>query len=196
MRRVILALLAGAALLSARQSRAEADGGWLDQEPPVQWNRPGMALPTTEALDSEVFPGRRCSELARAPETEEDSAVAGAGWFLMGGYAAGWGVRVVGGNGAYDGMCRPVGYQYFVFVEGVFAGTLSPEIMNSRFDGAGGRPFVEGADRLGAEFVRYAPSDAFCCPSGRSVAFYRIERTDAGPVVLLSLAISQRVTTR
>ena len=194
--RVLPLLVAAAALFAVRPAGMEADGGWLDEDPPVQWNRPGQSLPSIEALDGEVFPGRWCSEQARPPETVEDRAVADAGWFLMGGAASGWGIRVVGGNGAYDGMCRPVGYQYFVFVDGLFAGTLSPEIMNSRFDGAGGRPSVDAADRLGAEFTRYAPGDALCCPSGRSVAFFRIEHTEDGPVALLALVISQRLGPR
>jgi hypothetical protein len=196
MPRILAAVLTGMVIIAACPVRARAEGAWLDQNPPAQWNRPGMALPTAEAHDTELLPGRWCSEAARSPETEEDRTVAAAGWFLMGGYAAGWGVRIVGGNAAFDGMCRPVGYQYFVFVDGTFAGTLSPEIMNSRFDGAGTRPSVDAADRLAADFVRYAPSDALCCPSGRSVAFYQVERTDDGPVVLLWLVISQDVATR
>ena len=43
---------------------------------------------------------------------------------------------MISGLAAYDGMCRPLGYQSFVFVDGVFAGTVSPEPMNSRTTGA------------------------------------------------------------
>ncbi len=196
MARVLLMMLVAVVLATTFPHTVVADGAWLDQDPPVQWNRSGMVLPTVEALDSELIPGRRCSEQARAPETAEDRAVADAGWFLLGGYASGWGVRVVGGNGAYDGMCRPVGYQYFVFVDGVFAGSLSPEVMNSRFDGAGGSPSVEAPDQVGASFARYADGDPFCCPSGRSSALFRVERTEAGPVVVLWLVVTQRVSTR
>lgn len=194
--RVLLVICAAVAMVAALPAAVDAEGVWLDQDPPMQWNQPGMALPTGEALDSETFPGQWCSTTARAPETAEDHAMADAGWFLMGGYAAGWGIRVVGGNGAYDGMCRPVGYQYFVFVDGVFAGTLSPQIMNSRFDGAGWSPSVEAPDRVAAEFDRYGPGDPLCCPSGRSVAHFRIKRSDAGVVAWLSFVVSQRVDAR
>ena len=34
-----------------------------------------------------------------------------------------------------DGMCRPLGYQFFLFVGDDFAGTLSPAPMDSRTDG-------------------------------------------------------------
>lgn len=189
-------LMAAVVVLAVGAAGVHADGAWLDQEPVVQWNQPGMALPTTEALESETSFGRPCSAMARPPETDEDRLVADAGWFLMGGYAAGWGVRVVGGNGAYDGMCRPVGFQYFVFVDGVFAGTVSPEIMNSRFDGAALAPSVDAADHLWVDYVRYGPGDAFCCPSGRTYAGFDIERTTDGPVVRVTWVVTQQVVAR
>jgi hypothetical protein len=132
--------------------------------------------------------------------------VADAGWFLLGGYAAGWGVRVVGGNGTYDEMCRPLDYQYFVFVDGVYAGTLSPTLMNpgtlsptlmsNGTDGAARAPTVPVEDRVSAEYVRYAPGDPFCCPSGQSRAAFHIERTTTGPVVRLTFASHHRVVPR
>ena len=185
-----------AALVAARPGGVAADGSWLDHAAPAQWNRPGLPLPTVEAMDVEVVPGRRCGATARPPETAEDRAVAEAGWFLTGGYASGWGVRVVAGNAAFDGMCRPMGYQFFVFVDGAFGGTLSLEPMASRYDGAGSAPAVTTPEALVAEFARYDPGDTFCCPSGRSVAYYRIERADAGPVVWVSVVFSQRVSPR
>jgi len=55
---------------------------------------------------------------------------------------------------------------------------------------------VDTPDRIFAEFVRYADGDAFCCPSGRSVASYTVERTNDGSVVSLAFATSQRVGPR
>ena len=49
--------------------------------------------------------------------------MAGAGWSLLGGYESGWGVTVVHGVTGADAQCRPRGYQAFVFVDGVYAGT-------------------------------------------------------------------------
>jgi hypothetical protein len=51
------------------------------------------------------------------------------------------------GTAGYDGMCRPRQYQDFVFVGSVFAGTLSPQPMDSRTDGALGRVFHRSAER-------------------------------------------------
>jgi len=187
---VILALLSFAPTGTAVQ----ADGAWLDRDPPVQWNGLGASLPTVMAQDEMSFGGRHCSDFSRPAETPEDRAVEGAGWFLVNGYVSGWGIRVVAGTSGYDGMCRHAGYQYFVFVDGVFAGTVSPELMSSRLDGAAGATWLPGADLLNVEFVRYAPTDPFCCPSGRSLAIYRIDRTAAGPVVRVSLVQTYQVS--
>ena len=81
-------------------------------------------------------------------------------------------------------MCCPFGYQVFVFVDRVFAGTLSPQPMLSRYDGAGSSGYLYGADQLTAEFLRYAEDDARCCPSRVSDVSYRIERRGKLPVVV------------
>ncbi|HXU87333.1 MAG TPA: META domain-containing protein [Methylomirabilota bacterium] len=77
------------------------------------------------------------------------------------------------GEGANEARARPIDivdcqrqYQDFVFVRGVFAGTLSPEPMDSRTDGAVGRVTLQGGNRLTAEYERYSATDPLCCPSG------------------------------
>src|SRR4030095_9207326 len=108
---------------------------------------------------------RRCRELARQPELEEDKRLRGQGWDLIGAYQGGWQVLVIRGTAGYDGMCRPLQYQDFVFVRGVFAGTLSPRAMDSRADGALSRVWVQDDRRLTAQYARYAVTDPLCCPS-------------------------------
>ena len=81
-------------------------------------------------------------------------------------YESGWGVTLLWGLSGYDGMCRPWNYQAFVFVDDVFAGTIAPEPMASRTDGAADDADIWFSDQLAAEFRRYAPEDALCCPSG------------------------------
>ncbi|MGH7575299.1 MAG: LppP/LprE family lipoprotein [Longimicrobiales bacterium] len=154
-----------------------------------------MALPTIVAQDEVLLTGQRCSDNARPAETMEDFLVEQAGWYLIEGYDSGWGVRVVAGTSGFDGMCRYAGYQYFVFVDGVFAGTVSPELMSSRSDGGAGAAWVRGREFLLVDFVRYAPTDAFCCPSGQSFAHYTIDLTDAGPMLRFTGATTQRVST-
>ena len=90
---------------------------------------------------------------------------------------------MISGLAAYDGMCRPLGYQSFVFVDGVFAGTVSPEPMNSRTTGAATDVNLRYADQVTAEYLRYAPDDPLCCASGSDSVNFSIEDTPDGPVL-------------
>jgi hypothetical protein len=183
-RLLTLAILIGVAL-AGRSGAAHADGSWLDGAL-VRWNSPGMAVPAAPTGGyPDSIPELDCGRQERPVETAADAAVADAGWRLFNAYQAGWGVTIVWGLSGYDGMCRPMGYQIFVFADGSFAGTLSPEPMNSRFDGTGGSPFLYApGDTLNATFQRYADTDPLCCPSRRSFVSYRIDRTGKLPVLV------------
>ena len=104
------------------------------------------------------------------------------GWDLVGAYQGGWQTVVIRGTASYDGMCRPRQFQDFVFVRGVFAGTLSPQPMDSRTDGALGRVWLQNNGRLTAEYQRYAASDALCCPSRATTVVFDFANDDR-PVV-------------
>jgi len=136
---------------------------WLDQPKPASWNKPGLPIPTAPKIQGTVDP--RCRDLARPPQLEEDKRVRGQGWDLVGAFQGGWEILVIRGTAGYDGMCRPLKYQAFVFVRGVFAGTLSPVAMDSRTDGALSQVFLQSDGRLTAEYLRYAAKDPLCCPS-------------------------------
>jgi hypothetical protein len=146
---------------------------WLDQAKLASWNAPAEPVPLAPRLQGAVDP--RCRELARAPELDEDKRLRDQGWDLVGGYLGGWRVLVIRGTAAYDGMCRPRQYQDFVFVRGMFAGTLSPKPMDSRTDGALGRVFLENDRRLVAEYSRYATTDPLCCPSRTTAVTFEID---------------------
>ena len=107
---------------------------------------------------------------------DEDKRVRNQGWDLVGAYLGGWEILVIRGTAGYDGMCRPRQYQDFVFVRGVFAGTLSPRAMDSRTDGAIGRVSLQGRNRLTAEYARYAAADPLCCPSRATSVEFEIAR--------------------
>jgi hypothetical protein len=112
-------------------------------------------------------------------------AVSNAGWMLFGPYQSGWGVRIVGGMAGVDGMCRPMDYQFFVFVDGRFAGTTSPVAMASRSDGAGGPPMLStGGTQLTSTFARYTPNDPLCCPSSSTYVTYHISKSGGAPLVV------------
>ena len=171
-----LALIAGLVPGAVR-----ADASWLDQ-PVVNWNEAAMPLPQAPPMDPGTNP--RCLPLGRPAETAADQALTDSGWTLFGTYQGGWNTYVVRALSGYDGMCRPIGYNEFVFVDGQFAGTISPELMSSRSDGVGDVRFFAMPDSLTAEFQRYLPTDALCCPSGHSTVVYQVSRTPDGPVLV------------
>jgi LppP/LprE lipoprotein len=187
------ALVVGAVMVAMTwpAGSVRADGSWLD-EPLVAWNVPGMPVPAAPQGEGAGFNVEFCARAERPAETAEDEQVAAAGWRLVGTYQGGWGVKVITGAAAYDGMCRPLQYYDFVFVDGAFAGTVSPVLSDSRTDGALGRAFIQApGDALTAQFSRYAPADPLCCPSRSSSVSYRIERTPEGPVLVPVSAFTQ-----
>lgn len=161
---------------------ASAADAWLDAAEPGPWNVPGAELPLPTPPDGPIDP--RFSARARAAEGMEESNLVDLGWQLFGASQSGWGVRIVQATSFYDGMGRPWQYQVFVFVDGRFAGTLSPNAMNSRTDGALDQVMLTGESAVHAKFRRYAPSDPLCCPSSSATVDYRIERTGDGAGVV------------
>ena len=158
---------------------------WLDG-PLTNWNKAGEDVPAAPA-DAETKQAliERC-RLTPPLTTMAEKAVDSAGWIPF------WnvdqqlmrnGVEIVGGMRAADGMCRPARYNLFVFVDGRFAGVLSPTLMTARLDGSSGAVRLP-LPQLTAEFARYAPSDPLCCPSSRVTVRYRLDRMSAGPVVV------------
>lgn len=144
------------------QTQATA-ASWLDASKPASWNPSGPSLPPAPRVPGPI--DARCRSLARPAELEQDKRLRSQGWDLVGPYQGGWQILVIQATAGYDGMCRPRQYQAFVFVRGVFAGTLSPQLMDSRSDGALTRITLEGNNRLSAEFLRYTAADPLCCPS-------------------------------
>jgi hypothetical protein len=150
-------------VVPASAGNAQSQVAWLDESKPASWNKPGLSIPTAPRVQATIDP--RCRQMARPAELQEDRRVREQGWDLVGAYQGGWQIVVIRGTANYDGMCRPRQYQVFVFVRGVFAGTLSPETMDSRADGALGQVFLQRNDRLMAEYARYTDRDPLCCPS-------------------------------
>ena len=144
------------------QTQATA-ASWLDASKPVSWNRARLPIPAAPHIQGPV--DARCRSLARPAELEQDKRLQSQGWDLVGPYQGGWQILVIQATAGYDGMCRPRQYQAFVFVRGIFAGTLSPQLMDSRGDGALTHITLEGNNRLSAEYVRYTATDPLCCPS-------------------------------
>jgi len=181
-------VLAGVVFAGAETHAQTAASRWLDAKPVANWNKPGMAIPrgpksgyAEEIADCEK---RGAEERPKATVTAETRLVTAAGWLgAVVEKSIGDTVIVSARNGA-DGMCRPMDYQYFVFVGGKFAGTLAPRPMHSRVDGSGWLEEKPQARRFKVEFARYREKDALCCPSRSSTVTYELRDTPGGPLVV------------
>ena len=167
-------ILAIAASDPAAGSARENLASWLDEAKPASWNTPGQPVPAAPSVQGNIDP--RCREQVRPPQLQEDALVYDRGWDLIGAYQGGWQLVVLSGTAGYDGMCRPLQYQDFVFARGVFTGTLSPQAMDSRADGALGRVYLQSESRLTAEYARYGATDPACCPSSTTAVQFEITR--------------------
>jgi hypothetical protein len=170
--RVVAFTVAVAACHPASARVQSPAASWLDTAAPAPWNIPGASIPAAPTTDGNGDP--RCGTQARPVQLEEDRRLRERGWDLIGAYQGGWQTVVIRAGSGYDGMCRPLQFQDFVFVRGVFAGTLSPHPMDSRTDGAIGRALLQGDGRLVAEYARYAASDPLCCPSASTSVSFEI----------------------
>jgi hypothetical protein len=179
-----LAVVAPLLLLALIHAQAQSPAAWLDQ-PLMNWNKAGTSVPTgppsPETLKAVVG---RCR--LTPPAGAAAQAVGTAGWIpfqYVGKPLTQGDVEIVGGMTGADGMCRPTGYNVFVFVGGRHAGTLSPGPMTSRMDGASGDVRIT-LPEITVEFARYTATDPLCCPSSRTTVRFRIDRSKAGAVVV------------
>lgn len=181
--RIILALFIATVVVVQTGSVAHADTPWLN-DPLQPWNQPGTALPN--APKDEGQPQAICLQQEITAVSAEEKLVDAAGW----GMVSFWpeqrsgAVATVIGISNYDGMCRPLSYQAFAFVDGKYAGTLSPVLMNSRTDGALGEvPSITSDRTIEFQFTRYADNDALCCPSRpRALVRYELQNGVFNPV--------------
>src|SRR5688572_21511980 len=165
----------------------EKFGSWMDASTPASWNSRGVSIPVAPKVEGTI--DSRCKEQARPAQLPEDKRGQDQGWDLVGAFQGGWEILVIRGTASYDGMCRPRRYQDFVFVRGGFAGTLSPQPMDSRTDGALGRVSLQSNGRVTAEYDRYAESDPLCCPSRTTAVVFDV--ASDGPVVRPMSATTQ-----
>ncbi|MEP7274023.1 MAG: LppP/LprE family lipoprotein [Acidobacteriota bacterium] len=156
---------------------------WLDKEL-SNWNKAGAALPRAPKGGGGLASNPRCKPTVRRAENAQDRLADAAGWTLFGPVQSHSGTVVIQAMSDVDGMCRPWGYQTFVFVNGRFAGTLSPTVMDSRTDGSLMTARLYTPSDLSAEFSRYKETDPLCCASRQSNVSYRVDITPKGPLVV------------
>jgi LppP/LprE lipoprotein len=176
----ILVTALGSALLGGENP---LPGAWLDAQTRPNWNALGSAVPKAAAVEGGPLADGPCAEQILPPTGREDRTVADAGWSVVSEPQTRGDLVVVTAATSADGMCRPLGLQGFVFVEGKFAGTLSPHPMDSRTDGILGRVQLFEST-LRADFRRYAATDPLCCPSRTSTVAYKLENGPAGALLV------------
>ncbi|MDM9380884.1 META domain-containing protein [Chlorogloeopsis sp. ULAP01] len=183
-------------VLSASAQQSRTNNSWLDR-PLVNWNRQGTdfpQLPTPSKTAGESASVSRCREQVRQPTSAAEKAVVKKGWTLYGSAQSFGTTTVFTAMSGVDGMCRPLGYQAFVYSEGRYAGTLSPVPMDSRTDSSLTNIRLNSATRIAGEFARYSKSDPLCCPSKTSTVQYSVrndEVPDLTPVNVNTLATCQ-----
>jgi hypothetical protein len=173
--------------LSASSQQDEGTGGsWLDHVP-VNWNRRMRSLPPPLSLGTLSGLSGHCLQSVRQAQSPFEQALVRAGWLLYEVVQSYGNTQVVMAMSGVDGMCRPLGYQAFVYWEGRYAGTLAPTLMNSRTDGALTQFQLESSSRIVAAFTRYREKDPLCCPSRISRVTYEVIQDDAPLVIPLSI---------
>jgi LppP/LprE lipoprotein len=178
MRVLLLFLIA----VSSTRAPATSAGAWLDL-PLTNWNTSLTAVPRAK-VDKNTPLDPRCNDTHRSGHSAEDKQLTSAGWTLFGEEQQLEDVALVTALTGVDGMCRPLGYQAFVFVGGKLAGTVSPQPMDSRADGSTSPIHLMSASTLTVGFARYAATDARCCPSKRQIVTYTIDRSGPRPLLV------------
>src|SRR5215210_7381885 len=116
----------GAALAAALMpATVLAGGGWIDAGA-TGWNGSGGGVPGSPGANPADL--ERCVGILRGPETGEDQAVQDNGWALYGAPMGDFGIGIVSAMLGADGDCRPLGFQDFIFIDGAYAGSISPEL--------------------------------------------------------------------
>jgi hypothetical protein len=179
-------LLAQTTLGRSAQTKPRGPGAWLDG-PLTNWNTTLTAIPRAMvATGAKGAAGMdpQCKETQRSGNSPEDKLLTGAGWTLFGQEQQLDDVALVMALTSVDGMCRPLGYQGFIFVGGKLAGTIAPQPMDTRMDGSTSPIHLTSTSTLTVGFNRYTGADARCCPSKRQIVTYRIERTGPRPLLV------------
>lgn len=185
---IALMLMVSSATIATSQPTPRPATTWLDQAKPTNWNQPNSSPPKAPTGGANL---KQCTDAVRQPITPEDRSLIANGWTLFGALQTINGTLVITGVSDFDGMCRPLGYQHFVFVRSKFAGTLSPTLMNSRTDGASRRLDLYRAKSFQAVYSRYSDSDPLCCPSRTSYVSFEIDTQNGSPVVVPADVVTQ-----
>jgi heat shock protein HslJ len=171
----------------------QVNKSWLDR--PIQnWNRVGTdfpKLPRPTVGNSEI--AKQCLDQIRSPETPAERALTRQGWKLYGSVQTYGLTQVINATSNFDGMCRPMQSQTFVYWEGRYSGTLSPVAMDSRSDGAIARVHLSSETNISVDFNRYRDADPLCCPSGISTVAFNLRRDDIPDLKVIGIEPKRQI---
>lgn len=146
---------------------------WLDMKPLPNWNsRKRVILETKKMSASEL---KRCSAAVRQPSLPQDFLLTKMNWTLTGAAQVFGNTAVITTAEGFDGMCRPLKYETYVFIGNRLAGGLTPGPEDSRADGSIINVNLYSETDLSAEFARYKNSDALCCPYKTERVTYKVK---------------------
>ncbi len=148
--------------LGVNYAAAQSSYSWLDDKPLPSWNSRSRAILEAEKMSAGDL--AQCRKFVRQPTLAADKSLAKFGWTLVGAAQVYGSTTVVSWAVGFDGQCRPRKFQTLVFVGNRVAGTLSPGPMDSRTDGSLVNVKMTSETTLTAEYARYRPADALCCP--------------------------------
>lgn len=174
---LILSICVCLTLPSFSASAQQKSKSWLDR-PLQNWNRGDDGFPKLPRPTLGIEIPKRCLKQVRPPTIPAEQALVRQGWKLYGSIRSYGLTQVITATSGFDGMCRPMQYQAFVYWEGRYAGTLSPVTMNSRTDGSISTINLTSTTNISTVFNRYRPSDAYCCPSGKSSVQFNLRPDD------------------
>jgi heat shock protein HslJ len=185
---LINAVVLCAAPISSAGQHQPAGGSWLDHQL-SNWNTKMGGLPRPRPPGGQNG-GALCRMQVREPASDAERSLVRAGWMLLGPVQTYDQTQVVTAMSGADGMCRPLGQQAFVYWEGRYAGSLSPQPMDSRTDGSILNVRLLGPALIAAEFARYAERDPLCCPSRTSSVTYNLNRDEAPLITPTNISTS------
>lgn len=160
------------------QENIRRAGAWLDR-PVVNWNRKSRELPSPVLPVDQEDVQTRCPDLLRQAASPPEREIVHAGWLLYGPVHSYGRTRVMTAMSGADSLCRPLGYQAFVYFANTYGGTLSPVAMDSLTNGALTTIRLVNATNISAEFARYRKQDLPCCPTRMSYVTYEASDDDA-----------------
>lgn len=179
------------ALLPAHAGTAPiAPAGLLAEPAKAGTSKPASAAtsPAVTALSSPVaMPfaslSRHCEASASNPQAPEEVTLLANGQNHLTGRnirtGPGGEIFIVEAALGYDGQCRPSPFQVYVFSHGTLAGTLSPQPMQARTDGAISDFKLIDPEHLQIDIEHYKAGDPACCASSHELAVVDLRQFSA-----------------